>query len=74
MEYRATIRHHSIASARVVPVGADLAEAKRKASAEFRGDFNDYTIVILAEQTPDNPTGIVASRKVGGRKWYDTEF
>ncbi len=68
--YRATIRHHSIARARVVNLGTnDLSVAKRRASAEFRGDFNDYIIVVLGDATPDNPGGIVASRRIGGKTW-----
>lgn len=69
---RATIRHHSIASARVVDLGtADLTAAKKAAAAEFRAEFVDYTICILGERTPDNPDGIIAARRVGARKWHD---
>lgn len=70
----ATIRHHSIARARVVDLGtADLTAAKRKAGAEFRSEFVDYTICILGERTPDNPDGIISSRRIGARKWHDHE-
>lgn len=69
MEYRATIRDDCIARARVITVGNDMSTAKRKASAEFRGERIDYTIVIIGEQTPDNPTGVVASKKIGARSW-----
>lgn len=73
--YSATIRHHSISSARVVDLGTtDITEAKRRASAEFGGDFNDYTLVILGERTPGNPDGIISSRRLGARKWRDAEF
>jgi hypothetical protein len=68
----ATIRHHSIASARVVDLGtADMAEAKKLAAAEFRGEFADYRICILGERSVHNPDGIVATRRVGARKWMD---
>lgn len=71
---RATIRHHSIARARVVDLGtSDLTAAKKAASAEFRGEFVDYTICIMGERTPDNPDGIVAARRVGARKWHNHE-
>lgn len=71
---RATIRHHSIASARVVDLGTtDLAIAKKAASAEFKGEFVDYSICILGECTPDNPYGIISIRRVGARKWRDYE-
>lgn len=71
--FRATIRHHSIARARVVDLGTpDLIAAKKAASAEFKGEFADYTICILGEETPDNPRGIVASKRVGARKWIDS--
>lgn len=72
--YRATIRHNSIASARIVDLGTDdLAAAKKAASAEFVGEFVDHEICILGDSTPDNPNGIVSKRRVGARKWIDTE-
>lgn len=68
----ATIQHHSISSARVVDLKTtDLTLAKRRASAEFRGEFNDYTICIMAEPEPCNSSGIVSSRRVSDRKWKD---
>ena len=73
--YRATIRHHSIARARVVDLGtADLTAAKKAAATAFRGEFVDYTICILGDETPDNPRGIVASKRVGARKWIDMDL
>ena len=70
--FRATIRHNSISRARVVDLGtADLTAAKARASAEFKGDFVDYIICIIGECSPDNPTGVVASRRVGARNWID---
>lgn len=69
--YTATIRHHSIASARVVPVGDTLAAAKRAATEEFGDDMQDYTIVICDTQSSDPSPGmdIVASRRCGDKRW-----
>lgn len=70
ISYKATIRHNSIASARVVDLGTtDMTIAKRRSAAEFGGEDGDYTIVILGDETPDNPSGIVARRRAAGRKW-----
>lgn len=67
--YTATIRHHSIARARIVPVGDDLTAAKRAAAKEFRGEFAGYTIVILDRDAHNFDCEIVASRRAGARKW-----
>ena len=69
--YSATIGHHSIASARVVPVGDDLGAAKRAASREFGDDFQDYEIAILDREAPNYDSEIVATRRVGARKWIN---
>lgn len=69
--YTATIRHHSIASARIVPVGDDLTTAKRNATREFGGDFNDYLIVILDRDASNFDSEIVARKRIGSRKWSD---
>ena len=70
----ATIRHHSIASARVVDLGTtDLAAAKKAAAKEFGDDYRDYTICIIGEATIHNQDGIIATRRVGGRKWVDAQ-
>ena len=72
MTYTATIQHHSIAQARIVDLGTDnLRTAKRRATAEFGSGYHDHTIVIMGEQTPWNPSGIVSSRKVAAEKWMD---
>ena len=71
MTYTATIKHHTISSAPVIPVGDDLAKAKRRATAEFRDGFRDHKIVIFGEQTPSNPSGVVSERRIGGGKWQD---
>ena len=66
----ATIRHHSIASARVVDLGTDnLTKAKKAAVAEFGDDFADCVICILGDRDIHNPSGIVATRRVNGRYW-----
>jgi hypothetical protein len=75
-KYVATIRHHSISRARVVPVGDDLTQAKRRATAEFGGGFIDHVIVILDNDARDdtgvlNHDAVVSSRRVGSRKWQD---
>ena len=50
MTYRATIRHSSVARARVIDTGTDILPlAKRRASAEFGGEQNDHVIVILGD-------------------------
>ena len=64
--YTATISHHSISRARVVPVGETLAAAKRAATREFGDEFQDYRILIL-DSTLGGET--VASRRAGERKW-----
>ena len=67
--YTATIRHHSIARARVVDLGDDITAAKRRATAEFRGDYNDYVVVIMDATLPEWDN-IVASRRLGDRKLH----
>ena len=71
MTYTATIQHHSISRAPVIPVGDDLAKAKRAATREFGDGFNDHTIVIMTEPTPANPSGVVATKRIGGGKWVN---
>ena len=68
MTYTATIKHHTISSAPVIPVGDDLAKAKRVATSEFAG-FLDHTIVIMGEPTPQSPNGVVAAKRIGADKW-----
>ncbi len=64
MTYTATIRHDSISSARTITVDGDLNAAKRAATAEFKGDMQDYQIVISDDR--GNP---VAARRIGDRRW-----
>jgi phosphopantothenoylcysteine synthetase/decarboxylase len=69
--YTATIRHHSIARARIVNVGDDLNTAKRNATREFGDEFVDYTIIIRDSQEQDwgGNEDIVASKRVGAKRW-----
>lgn len=71
--YTATIRHHSISRARIVPVGDDLAQAKRAASIEFSGEFLGYDIVILDRYAPNFDSEIAARKRVSARKWTDLQ-
>lgn len=64
--YTATITHHSIISARTIECAGNLTQAKRKAAAEFGGEFQDYVIIII-----DAKHQIVARRKVGAKNWSD---
>jgi hypothetical protein len=62
--YFASISHHSISRARIVPVGETLAAAKRAATREFGDEFLDYLIIIT-----NAADEMVASRRAGERKW-----
>jgi len=70
--FTATIRHHSIARARTVDVGDDLTTAKRNATKEFGDEFLDYTIIIRDRHEQDwgGNEDIVASRRVGNKRWH----
>lgn len=68
--YSATIRHHSIARARVIECGSDLTAAKRKAAREFGAEQIDYDIAIFEHRDGVAPE-MITSRKVGGGKWQD---
>lgn len=63
--YNATIRHNSIASARTISVTGTLAQAKRKATAEFGADNQDYMIVIYSGDE------MVSSRRLSEKRWTD---
>ena len=65
--YTATIRHHSISRAPVVPVGETLHAAKINATREFGCGFNDHEIHIMDAETPESP--VVAWRKMGANTW-----
>jgi hypothetical protein len=69
--YAATIKHHSISRARIVPVGDTLTSAKRGAVAEFSDEHRDYQIVILDMEPENFDREIVSIKRVGARKWVD---
>lgn len=67
--YTATIAHHSISRAPVVPVGETLAAAKRAPTREFGDGFRDHEIQIT-DTTIRNPwEAVVARRKIGTQRW-----
>ena len=68
--YYTTIRHHSIARARVVSFNAPtLTQAKRFASREFAGEQPDYLIVIYRGDPMDFDAEWAAAKCVGDRRW-----
>lgn len=68
--YTAKIQHHSIASARVEPVGDTLEAAKRNATRKFGREQQDYEIIIRDTTLPEYPEGnVVAWRRVGESRW-----
>lgn len=70
--YNATIKHHSIAQARVIDTGTtNLTTAKRIATREFGGGYIGHEICIIIEPTPNNPSGVVASRVIGEDRWIN---
>lgn len=69
--YYATIRHHSIGSVRTIGVNGTLSQAKRRATREFGGGFIDHEIVIYEGCDDYYPGDIVATRRIGSRKWRD---
>lgn len=62
--YTIGITHHSIASAREITVTGTLTQAKRQATKEFGGEFQEYRIVIQ-----DSRGETVASKLVGAERW-----
>lgn len=66
--YIATIRHHSISRAREITMTCGLSAAKRRATAEFGDEQNDYEIVIFDAARDE----IVSRRRLTDRKWTDT--
>ena len=66
-KYLATISHHSISSARSVPVGDTLHAAKINATREFGGGYLDHVIQII--DVTDFDGAVVASRRVGDKRW-----
>ena len=61
--YSITIRHHSIARARVERYTGTLPAAKRFATREFGAGFNDHEIVIYLGED------LVARRRIGADRW-----
>ena len=69
--YTATITHHSIARARIVPVGDTLRAAKINATREFGGEMGDYEIIITDTTQPEYMCeSIAATRRVSDRRWW----
>lgn len=71
--YLATIRHHSIASARSIVIDGTLTAAKRAATAEFGNGFVDHTIVI-SPVLPDGSADAeypISWRTIRNRRWTD---
>ena len=68
--YQATIRHSSIARARVIDCGSDLNKAKTLATEEFGDGFRDHVIVIMEADGP-HWGAIVSSRVIGRKHWQD---
>lgn len=73
--FYATIRHHSIASARVIKIEGTLTQAKTAASREFGGDFNDYILTIfgVAPNGEMDRDYIVATRRLGSKRWHNAD-
>ncbi len=67
-KYIATIRHHSISSARHIEIDGTLAQAKRAASREFGAEQRDYTIII-GQDRGDGDVQIVSSRRIADARW-----
>lgn len=67
-KYLATVQHDSLPHARAIEIHGTFAQAKRAAAAEFRGEQQDYEI-ILAKVLEDGDQRIIASRFVGSRRW-----
>ena len=69
--YTATITHHSIASARIVPVGDTLRAAKINATREFGDEHGEYLILITDTSQPEYACErIAATRCVSDRRWW----
>ena len=62
--YTIYLSHHSISRSREVAFDGTLEGAKRVATREFGGDYQDYTVVIA-----DAEGYTVAKRKLCDRRW-----
>lgn len=67
-KFLATIRHHSISRARQIEIAGTLTQAKAAASREFGQEQRDYEIAIYEDLGARMPE-LVATKRVGGRKW-----
>lgn len=63
-KFTATISHHSISRAPVIEIDGTLTQAKRTATKEFNGGFNDHVIIIR-----DEFGETVATRRLGDKVW-----
>jgi len=66
--YYATIRHHSISSARVIE-GKSLASVKRRAVAEFGDGYHGHEIIVRERIGGNGNDPIVALRTIGQHRW-----
>ena len=73
--FYATIRHHSISRARIIKIDGTLTQAKRVATREFGGDYNDNILTIFGAA----PNGemdrdyIVATRRLESKRWHNAD-
>jgi hypothetical protein len=71
--YIVSYRHHSVGRAPQIRVTGTLTQAKRAASREFGDGFLDHELTVHevrgeGDWMPDHY--LVASRRIGGRKWH----
>ena len=66
--YIATIRHHSITTARQMEISGSLTQAKRAATKEFGQEQRDY-IIVIGQKHLGGQVEIVSSRRVGDKTW-----
>ena len=71
--YIATITHHSVSRSRVIGIKGSLTEAKQAAAREFGSEQRDYRISVYEDMGEQNIPCLVATRRVGGRKWEDRQ-
>lgn len=62
------LQHHSISQSPEIETELDLPAAKRLATKEFGGGFNEHKIVIL-----DANGVLVSSRRIDEKAWTDAE-
>lgn len=71
-KYIATIAHHSIARAREITISGDLAQAKRAATREFKGDHLDYEVQVYID-LPGREPELVARRRLRDSRWTNIQ-